>query len=108
MKPTDKIALSTLMAEIQARGMDLPDEIKELVVPTRRSVVWPVNEHGYFTSYAGEVFEANERQAPFIGSSARFSALFSGRGAGKTASGAQKALGKIRGGASGAVMNPDF
>jgi len=108
VKPTDKIALSTLMAEIQARGMELPDEIKELVVPTRRSMVWPVNEHGYFTSYAGEVFEANERQAPFIHSLSRFAALFSGRGAGKSASGSQKALGKISQGLCGAVMNPDF
>jgi predicted phage terminase large subunit-like protein len=44
----------------------------------------------------------------FIACNSKFILLKSGRGGSKTASGAQKALLKIRKGESGAVMNPDF
>src|SRR5512139_4338282 len=93
---SQKEKLATLLAEMDARGLILPDEVKQELSLTKKIVQWPVNEAGCFTSRDGRSFIRNEHQAPFIFSDSRFAALISGRGGGKTASGAQKALRKIK------------
>lgn len=104
----DKKKLAERLAEVQARGLEIPQDLRDLVLNVKKPIHWPINKHGCFYDRSGKEFIPNDKQKPFIFSTARFSGLFSGRGAGKTASGAQKSLRKISQGQSGAVLNPDF
>lgn len=94
--------LLALLAEAQSRGLDIP---KNLITNT---YIFPKDENGYFIKQDGSHFNANSNQERFINSTARFVAFVSGRGGGKTSSGAQKALRKIEQGQSGLIANPTF
>jgi hypothetical protein len=100
----DTRLLAVALGEMKARGMKVPS-LTEL---RGRDHKWTVDPYGYFTKQNGQTFTANEKQANFISSTSRFSLLGGGRGSGKTASGAQKAMAKIKKGESGSVLNPDF
>lgn len=88
--------------ELNSRGIPVPKNYY------RKIVKWSTDKRGHFPKADGKFFNPNEFQSDFLKSNARFVALISGRGGGKSATGSQKALQKIRGGASGAVLNPDF
>lgn len=94
--------LALLLGELRSRGLELPKDVLS------KKLVWPVDNSGYFTKLDGKFFQPREELENFIKSNARFVALVSGRGGGKTAAGAQKALQKIMAGENGAVLNPDF
>ena len=103
--PEEQKRLLALIAEAKVRGIKLPSNIE---LPGVREDKWHMDEDGYFLRRDGKRFDARPELIEFIHSTARFSILRSGRGGGKTVSGAQKALMKIKEGKSGAVMNPDF
>lgn len=74
---------------------------------------WNKDEFGYYRRNSpgaggNRSFRGSEKHNAFVRSKARFSALVGGRGSGKSASGAQKAIAKIEQGLSGAVIAPDF
>ena len=92
-KSREKLRL--VLAEIQARGLAIPDEFRDELIGVKTAVNFPINKWGCFINREGKPFIPNEKQQPFIFSEARFSALISGRGGGKSASGAQKAIRKI-------------
>lgn len=100
----DQQTLIAVVTEMKNRGLPIPIEnIRQIKHD------WSTDADGYFIKHDGKNFIPNsDQQGAFVHSTARFSALFSGRGGGKTASGAQKALMKIQRGESGSVMNPDF
>lgn len=99
-----KKRLAIALAEAKNRGLNIDLESFDEV----KSKIWPVDSSGYFVKNDGTLFNANEHQKNFVFSQASFSGLISGRGGGKTSSGAQKSLRKIRQGQSGVVINPDF
>lgn len=101
----DKQRKAALLAELKNRGLTIPPELLE---GTSRYLKWSVDEDGYFHKEDGVKFTPYEAQEGFIESNAIFCLFRGGRGSGKTASGAQKALRKIREGKSGGVINPDF
>ena len=95
--------LVMLLEEARQRGLRL--DKKKL----QKEYRWPRDPDGFFIKSDGKHFIPNdENQSGFYYSKARFIALFAGRGSGKSAVGAQKALEKISQGKSGAVLNPDF
>jgi hypothetical protein len=102
LKAEEKEKLYLLLEEMKSRGISVPETAYKTVLK------WPSDRNGYFPKMDGNFFNPNENQEQFLRSNARFVALISGRGGGKSCSGSQKALEKIRGGASGAVLNPDF
>lgn len=88
-------------AELRARGKVLePAEIKKSP--------WTTDPSGYYPRSDGRLFNPQGEQSDFIHTSVRFSALIGGRGSGKSASGAQRAIARIEAGESGAVFAPDF
>ena len=95
-----------MLAEMQVRGMEIPEIPSDALAV--ESAVWPLDDRGYFISNENTTYKPNKAQADFVAGTARFSMFVGGRGSGKTASGAQKALKKIMLGQDGAVMNPDF
>lgn len=100
--PEEQQELLLLLQEAQSRGLALPSTL------LKKDIIWPVDSNGYFIKKDGKQFQDREELHNFIHSTARFVALVSGRGGGKTAAGAQKALRKIMAGEDGAVINPDF
>jgi predicted phage terminase large subunit-like protein len=98
----EKKKLLMLVAEAQNRGVTLPKSI------LNHTFVFPKDENEYYIKNDGKHFNANENHERFVSSRARFSAFISGRGGGKSASGAQKALKKIEMGLSGMIANPTF
>jgi predicted phage terminase large subunit-like protein len=93
--------LLLLVEEAKRRGLDIPK--------VKKSVKFPVDPNGFFIKEDGSVFKlSNEESIRFIESDAVLSALISGRGGSKTASGSQKALRKVAKGESGAIFNPRF
>lgn len=98
--------LYILLGEARRRGIDVSNIIRERT--KKEELKWPLDDEGYFPPNEGRPYRPNENQKRFLLSKARFCALISGRGGGKTATGAQKALFKIMSGESGAVVNPDF
>ena len=102
----EKKKLLLIITEMKSRGIPIPDDLE---IPEGQSQTsWNLDTHGYFVREDGWTFHPREELENFIKSPARFILLQSGRGGGKTASGVQKALLKIKQGESGAVMNPDF
>lgn len=91
-----------VIEELQSRGLSVPKNYYQKVVR------WATDKNGYFPKNDGKFFTPNENHAAFLKSNARFVALISGRGGGKSATGSQKALKKIMEGQDGAVLNPDF
>ncbi|MHA2248673.1 MAG: terminase large subunit domain-containing protein, partial [Candidatus Hodarchaeales archaeon] len=101
--PTDeRRRLMMLVNELKSRGIELPKSV------ISNTYIFPKDENGYFIKNDGAHFSPNENQERFIDSPARFVAFISGRGGGKSCSGAQKALKKIELGESGMVANPTF
>lgn len=96
--------LLALIAEMRNRGLDIPKEMLQL-----GKLDWGKDPNDFFIKRDGKSFTPNnEDQKNFIESEARFVALISGRGGGKTASGSQKALKRLEQGLPGALLNPDF
>jgi len=102
----EKQQLKAYLAEMRSRGLEIPEEIKQKIRKTE--VAWPVSKEGYLIKNTGLLYNASEAQASFIANKSRFSLFVGGRGSGKSAAGAQKALHKIMEGQSGAIYNPDF
>lgn len=103
--PKDKQRKAALIAELKSRGLTIP---QELLDGTRRYLKWPDNDGGYFPKMDGTPFIPYDAQRLFIESRAIYCLFRGGRGSGKTGSGGQKGLRKIRQGQSGGVINPDF
>lgn len=97
-------ALALALAEAKARGLVIEDFGNK----AERRTPWSTDARGYFTRMDGRPYQPTFNQTGFIDSSARFAAFLGGRGSGKTAAGAQRALKRIQRGLSGAVLNPDF
>lgn len=95
-----------LISELKSRGIPIPTDLE--IPKTKLEVSWNLDPNGYFVRKDGWTYKPRPMLVDFINSRARFILLKSGRGGGKSASGAQKALKKIMQGKSGAVMNPDF
>lgn len=108
LTPTKRKKLEAVLAEIAARDIDIPEDLKQQILGRSPKLHWPFDENGYTIKQDGKRFTANPKQEYFVHSNARFVGLFSARGGGKSASGAQKAVKKISEGKSGAVLNPTF
>jgi len=102
----DKRTLIIALNEMKARGIPIPEEYQDLFRKKER--LWPVDNDGYFIRRDGHLFVPHEQQKLFIDARQRFTLFRGGRGSGKSASGAQKALRRIQKGYSGAVINPVF
>lgn len=96
--------IKALIAELESRGMDIPPEL--LKKDVHRS--WQKDLNGYFVKNDGTKYNPTAEQAGFVGDNSRFVGFVGGRGSGKSASGAQKAIKKIEAGENGAILNPDF
>ena len=94
--------LAILLDEAESRGIEIDRSILD------KTVVFPVDNDGYFVKLNGTKYKPNEKQGNFVLSNAVLSAYISGRGGGKSCGGAQKALKKISQGENGAVFNPKF
>ena len=88
----EKKQLAVALAEAKNRGIKVDTKSAE----SKIKIIWPVDNNGYFIKNNGKFFNATPPQKDFIHSRASFSGLISGRGGGKTSSGAQKALLKIK------------
>lgn len=102
----ERKTLLFVMMEMRARGVPVPEDFE--LPQSRIDLTWGLGKNGYFVKNDGYIFNPRDELVSFIEDDARFSILKSGRGGGKSTSGAQKALFKIMKGESGAVMNPDF
>lgn len=102
----EKKKLLLIVTEMKARGMPIPEGLS--LPESGNKDNWHVDEQGYFIKNDGKKFNPRTELEAFINDESRFILLKSGRGGGKSASGCQKALRKIKEGKSGAVMNPDF
>lgn len=100
-------ALYYAIEEMKLRGMPIPPDIAKMF-ENKKTKKWPVDKKGYFIKSDGKEYNPSEKQALFVNSTARFSALWGPRGCGKSGGGAQKMLRKLAKGESGAVMNPDM
>jgi predicted phage terminase large subunit-like protein len=102
----EKRELIALLAERQARGLKVPQvDSKNFAYSDQ----WHVDENGFFRrNSAGKPYDPAGEQLEFISSNSIYVSLQGGRGSGKTAAGAQKALRKIREGRTGIVVNPDL
>lgn len=104
--PDDRKFLLGLLAEAKVRGIKLP---KDIELPRLEKLDnWNQDENGYFIRTDGRRFSPRPELIEFIEAKERFILLRSGRGGGKTVSGIQKGLKKIKEGKSGAVFAPDF
>jgi len=101
----DQQKLAAILIELESRGIDPSDKVKRMRTKKWSDYIAP---NGYFANRDGKLYVPTEAQASFINSNARFVAFLGGRGSGKTAASAQKALRKIMKGEQGAVINPDF
>lgn len=103
----DRKDLLLLLQEAQARGVQLPPEVKNQL-RDKKKLDWPIAPNGYFLREDGHEYNPSPVHEKFIKSPARYTLLYGPRGCGKSGSGAQKALFKIMQGESGIVSNPDF
>lgn len=103
----EKRNLMIMFMEAQARGIkvELPVGLFEDATSADK---WPTDENGYFIKNDGSVYHPNEDHIAFLNSKARYSYLYGSRGCGKSITGSQKALQKIKLGLTGAIINPDF
>jgi len=102
----DKKLLVFTLQEMKSRGMQLPEEYENLF--QRLHLKWPVDANGYVIRRDGHMYVPTTEQEGFITAPQRFVLFRGGRGSGKSAAGAQKAVRKIKDGWSGAVINPIF
>jgi predicted phage terminase large subunit-like protein len=103
----DKRELIAILTEMKARGLAIP-KVDPIGGVLDDDAKWNIDENGYFLRVDGRHYNPAPGHESFLASTAVFVALESGRGAGKTAAGAQKALRKIREGRPGIVVNPDM
>jgi len=96
--------LEALLMEIESRGIKEPEALN----PKIKDVKWRVGGNGYFLRDDGKQYVPTQEQEKFIKSDARFVLFRAGRGGGKSAAGAQKAMFKIAKGEDGQVINPVF
>lgn len=101
----DQKTLFMLLNEAKARGIGL-EKYRKTNISTKNQ--WNIDDRGYFIRDDGNKYNPNDKQSGFISSKSPFSRFKGGRGSGKTAAGAQKALKKIMQGESGTIINPDF
>lgn len=106
LTPEEKRRLVFVLQEMMERGIEIPKEYKRLF--QKKQINWPVDRSGYFIRRDGKFYVPKGEQEDFINATQRFVLFRSGRGGGKSAAGAQKALRKIQKGLSGAVINPIF
>jgi predicted phage terminase large subunit-like protein len=107
LSPEERKKLDALLTELNNRG--LGGQAQKLVEQKRNRRPFHTDSSGYFVRRDGRRFIPNsDPQSAFIDDNARYVALISPRGGGKSASGAQKAMRKIARGESGAVINPVF
>lgn len=92
---------------MEQRGIPVPDDIRKMF-ENQKKKKWPIDSRGYFMKANGKAYNPSDKQAGFVKSEARFSALWGPRGCGKSGGGAQKVLKKLSEGESGAAMNPDM
>ena len=104
--PEDRKKLLILLAEAKSRGIKLPSNIE--TPKSQSDNKWNLDENGYFIGTKGERFNPRDELIEFIEAKERFILLRSGRGGGKSTSGVQKGLLKVRQGFPGAVLAPDF
>lgn len=97
--------LYILLAEAKARGINLDKYARK---PVRTKNKWNIDDRGYFIKSDGTFYKPTITHKAFLESKALFVRLKSGRGGGKTAAGAQKALKRVMLGNSGTIINPDF
>lgn len=107
-KKQDELKIKAIIAELQERGVKIPDEIYQIASKQKVKINFPKDGKGYYIGRNGRVFNANDKQVQFLSSNSRYLGVIAGRGSGKSAMGAQKAIQKISQGLPGAVMNPDF
>jgi len=101
----NKQKLRKYLAEIQARGLEIPDDIKDQILGVKKEFVWPEQ----LVKPDGGIFNPLPFQLGFIDSNALFVGFIGGRGSGKTSTASQKVLlKKIKDGQKGAILNPDF
>ena len=100
--------LHSVIAEMQARGLEVPEEMIDQLRADTKHIPWPVDSNGYFVKQDGQRYNPLEIHDGFFHSDALFVSLIGGRGVGKSSIGAQKVLQKLKEGKSGVVMNPDF
>ena len=98
--------LIALITEASNRGLPVAEELRKFQQSKIRK--WATDENGYFSRRDGHIYKPYEEQENFVKSKSRFSLFIGGRGSGKSASGAQKSLAKIKQGYNGAVFNPHF
>jgi len=100
--------MKILLAEARARGLEIPQEVIDNLSGIRSFQPFKKDEFGYYYKNDGKRYTPNIHQELFVNNTTRFSLLNSGRGGGKTAAGAQRALRKIEQGQSGIILNGDF
>lgn len=104
-----RVALKAILAEMMARGLEVPPEYLEQLKGFNFKQPFPKDENGFYLRRDGSHFRVNNpNQMNFIQDKSRFAAYIAGRGSGKSSSGSQKAIAKIEQGLPGAVLNPDF
>lgn len=102
----DKQKLLYYLREAQNRGLPVAEILRKRVLENTRP--WHTDSNGYFVRRDGKLFKPYEEQQKFLASKARFALFLGGRGSGKSASGAQKAVKKLSLGLPGLVVNPRF
>ena len=101
--------LAAIMLEMENRGITNKEEISDLLnIVSKKDKKWRLGGNGYFLRGDGKQYIPTVQQEAFIKSNARFVLFRAGRGGGKSASGAQKAMFKVMQGEDGAVINPVF
>lgn len=101
--------LKIIIAEMRARGMEIPPDMLEEIRGLNFKIEFPKDENGFYLKRDGTLFKtSNPNALAFINDHSRFAAYIAGRGSGKSSSGAQKAVRRIEAGLPGAVLNPDF
>jgi len=70
--PDQKKQIAQVLAEIEARGLAIPEEIRLSILQPKKVINWPINKYGCFTNRFGRSFIPNEKQKPFIESTAVF------------------------------------
>lgn len=93
--------LRAIIAELRQRGIKPPPNLENITK-------FPLDSRGFFSRLDGRFYSPNDAQDNFIKSNAIMVGFGGSRGSGKTSSGAQKALIKIKEGNNGTVINPDF
>jgi phage terminase large subunit-like protein len=106
LTPVDKTKLLALLIERKARGLPVPRIDANQLTKERD---WNLDDNGYFRRNGeGKSYDPAPGHLGFLASIAVYVSLQAGRGAGKSAAGAQKALKKIMQGKTGLVVNPDL